>query len=857
MKRIIMYFMMVLMITSFAYANILGDDYSFDGNSIIYDTTDVYMKTTPHTLTKSGIVSEEFISKQFSGNVDIAFGINSDNVSIKEFYIKKINETYNSENDSYTNITWYEKFSNIQKINYNYDGLDTWYVVKDVNINSNKSYEAQFYLDFKGSGKYGIAMKPSSETIAQAITNNHFLYKDPWYNDSSHQNDFSLEDDGSSELKVDWTGRLRLPFSYEDNIVSAYLFEDISDVDYTVNGATGYKASINGRGVPAFDFEYLESDYSEIDDNSKYSFTDGSGNDEPFSFSIWIQQESTAPSVFGVVLSKYDGASSREYYIGIDTSNQVLMDLHNNAIGTNYIGFTSDTTITNGEITNIIVNYDGSETNSGFSVYINNIESNISVRSGGAYTGMSDSTSPVYIGARGSSGTPEFEFDGLIIDTRIYNKTLNSTERTELYNNGYPKYYDESVATSNQVLHLDMQSGLDSVGSNEATINGATFTNNGKIGGAYDFDGTNDYIQTPITENSDFIGDDGFSIILDLYLDDKSYSQRMISKGGSQVGSQVVFVIQYDAGVNSLVWQIASGSTRYNVLGSDLNTGEYYSIVATWDKSEIELFINNVSQGTTNVASINDIDYNILIGAIHTSTVGSAVQSITLVDGIIDEVYIINRTLNSTEISALYNSGVSRRYNESLNEFFSAVNTSNVTFNQFKANLSCIAETCEARVSSDNGTTWSEWFNSSQNGQNISISASGNTVKYQFRLVGNATYTPLLDNFYISSLSFIQNMINNSYAIELIKTAINTTIGDVTLYENQKVYTYDGTHKYATMDVFLKNNNKYIGFNYVTDNETETNISGIGETLSVWENSSLNNNELTDQVTAFINSIFN
>ncbi len=74
---------------------------------------------------------------------------------------------------------------NFQKINYEYDGLNTWYY-GTFNIQKDREYHIRVLLDVKpvigefNGTKYGVALKPADETFGEAIGNGHLYYLDPW-----------------------------------------------------------------------------------------------------------------------------------------------------------------------------------------------------------------------------------------------------------------------------------------------------------------------------------------------------------------------------------------------------------------------------------------------------------------------------------------------------------------------------------------------------------------------------------------------------------------------------------------------------------------------------------------------------
>jgi len=72
-------------------------------------------------------------------------------------------------------------------------------------------------------------------------------------------------------------------------------------------------------------------------------------------------------------------------------------------------------------------------------------------------------------------------------------------------------YWKLNVGSSNQI---------DSVNSNDGTVDGATYTASGKIGGAYNFDGTNDRIN--ISNDASFNSLSAYSISAWIYRDGTS-----------------------------------------------------------------------------------------------------------------------------------------------------------------------------------------------------------------------------------------------------------------------------------------------------------------------------------------------
>ena len=96
-------------------------------------------------------------------------------------------------------VTWIEEHSEIipyqdvsgafESAKHDYEGMNTWYYKKNFHVVAGETYKLRMWVDMPistdlTSGKYFWAVKPSGETIKQAISNGHFYALDPWYSSS-------------------------------------------------------------------------------------------------------------------------------------------------------------------------------------------------------------------------------------------------------------------------------------------------------------------------------------------------------------------------------------------------------------------------------------------------------------------------------------------------------------------------------------------------------------------------------------------------------------------------------------------------------------------------------------------------
>ncbi|MBT7706050.1 LamG domain-containing protein, partial [archaeon] len=246
------------------------------------------------------------------------------------------------------------------------------------------------------------------------------------------------------------------------------------------------------------------------------------------------------------------------------------------------------------------------------------------------------------------------------------------------------------------VLFMDFNKDADgtsirdnSINNNYGTNNGATYNSScgvtdagNDLGGCYDFDGTNDYIE--IADTADLSFGDGsldspFSVAMWMKKDQSDSYARVFKGDHSDTGR--------------LEWSVTDSSIRlYDDTGSNAihstadslltDTANWYHVIATYDGSESEngltLYRNGVEIPSTNAetgtyVAMHSTDKILSIG-------GSLVEDPTykaFTNGSIDNVQIFNRVLTASEIANLYNGTVNNTnyYGKYANEgnFSSAV----------------------------------------------------------------------------------------------------------------------------------------------------------------------------------------
>jgi len=195
----------------------------------------------------------------------------------------------------------------------------------------------------------------------------------------------------------------------------------------------------------------------------------------------------------------------------------------------------------------------------------------------------------------------------------------------------------------------------DELGVNNGTVNGATYTADGKFGGAYDYDGETSYIAVP---DSDSLHMQNFTISLwmkpavNMTNEGSTRNFFILDKmGGGTSGYALTYY--KGSGYGNFYYKLGDGSSQNSVyFRYDFYAGEWYHIVYTYDHQYRRIYINGVE--VHNKATTFDPSYdskNLVFGR-------RTEQANYWFNGTIDEVKIYNRSLSADEIKRLYNDGL-------------------------------------------------------------------------------------------------------------------------------------------------------------------------------------------------------
>ena len=253
-------------------------------------------------------------------------------------------------------------------------------------------------------------------------------------------------------------------------------------------------------------------------------------------------------------------------------------------------------------------------------------------------------------------------FNGSIDDVRIYNRALSAAEVTALYGKTGITHMSKSLNTigSDALVgwwtfdgsKLTTTTARDSTtNANNGTLNGPLGANNapqpvpGKVGQAFNFDGTDDWISAGSTGANLSEG----SVALWVYKTTTSGTRSAIDLRID--GSNETAIDTYT--VSSLRVSYSAGGTQKQFTLTEVSAlNTWYHVVATWSKSadQVKVYVNGVQSGSTQTG-LGTISGSTITNYIGNDPWGNYWQ------GNLDDVRVYNRALSASEALQLYNQG--------------------------------------------------------------------------------------------------------------------------------------------------------------------------------------------------------
>lgn len=216
------------------------------------------------------------------------------------------------------------------------------------------------------------------------------------------------------------------------------------------------------------------------------------------------------------------------------------------------------------------------------------------------------------------------------------------------------------VTTANLVSYYKSDTNgsfPDAHGSNPGTINGATYTASGKINGAYDYDGSNDYIQFSTT----MLGTGDKTITFWINFDLHKNFNTIMTNAANGLSSADDGLSCYGVVGGTITFYVGNGATANQYLqvtsSTTFTTGTWYFIALRQSGTTLEIFVNGSSDASSSTTSGSETSTstNMVIGRRNSASDHNF-------NGKLDEIAYWNAAKSNTDISDLYNSGSGLAY---------------------------------------------------------------------------------------------------------------------------------------------------------------------------------------------------
>lgn len=318
------------------------------------------------------------------------------------------------------------------------------------------------------------------------------------------------------------------------------------------------------------------------------------------------------------------------------------------------------------------------------------------------------------------------------IDNNIIQETgfshLNISNTTPYDSNVLYMPFDSNVSTT---ITFDYTEN-----NNDGTINGAIFNETGKYGGAFEFDGVDDFIEI----NSDG-GLSAYPFTMSAWITSLSNDGGAIVDLADASEAAINYRIQIQpTGEASAAVRNGGASERADST-TLVNDGKWHYITGVFlSSTNRTIYVNGVSEATNVVSRTFNTNTDVIsVGRLGDSTPGS------FFNGSIDEVMIFNTSLNASQILDIFNNQSARFFNTGTQLFNNTNVSTDGTENRLNISLTDYQNLLGSNISvsvNDN------FFNLSSAGiiNNLEFTDDPNSLNITFRYLAgtNNFYSPLI-----------------------------------------------------------------------------------------------------------------
>ncbi len=184
----------------------------------------------------------------------------------------------------------------------------------------------------------------------------------------------------------------------------------------------------------------------------------------------------------------------------------------------------------------------------------------------------------------------------------------------------------------------------DDIGSNNGALFGATWTSSGRSGGAYSYDGVDDYIDLG-TSSFNILSNNEFTIAV--WINPTSQEGEAIDSIISRGQYVYPFSIQLDNQNKLKGGARTSGASPYVFSSSPIVYGNWIHVALSFTNGNLSLYVNGIPDSSiVKSGALSTTSANTTIGKLHNAGY--------YYHGVIDEVRIYDERLTSAEIKSLY-----------------------------------------------------------------------------------------------------------------------------------------------------------------------------------------------------------
>lgn len=192
----------------------------------------------------------------------------------------------------------------------------------------------------------------------------------------------------------------------------------------------------------------------------------------------------------------------------------------------------------------------------------------------------------------------------------------------------------------------------DSGGANDGTASGDTAYQNGRIGQAFDFDGSDDYVEVPDNDSLD-VGVGDYTLAAWVNIRAANGDTHYIAGKGALGDYNSAYYLAIN-GQNHPYFQLWTADGTQGFIGESaqaISPNEWHHLLMKKEGGDVKLFVDGVeraSESPGNFFGGNSAPFTIGKGDASSSPTFST-------NGLIDEVLLYDRALSDTEITTLYN----------------------------------------------------------------------------------------------------------------------------------------------------------------------------------------------------------